>query len=123
MLGDDVFIESGAQISCSILNSENGPIYIGKNANIMEGSVIRGPFAMLGNSVVKINSKIYESTTIGPFCKVGGEIVNSVFFAYSSKVHSGFMGNSVIGEWCNIGAGTSTSNLKNDYGNIKMWNY
>ena len=123
IIGDDIFIESGSKISCSILNAENGPIYIGKNTNIMEGSVIRGPFAMLDNSVVKINSKIYEGTTVGPYCKVGGEIINSVFFGYSSKVHSGFMGNSVIGEWCNFGAGTVTSNLKNNYSEVKLWNY
>ena len=123
VLGDDIFIEDSARVSCSILNSNSGPIYIGKNAEVMEGSVIKGPFAMLDNSVLKINSKIYESTTLGPYCKVGGEVINSVFFGYSSKAHSGFMGNSVIGEWCNIGAGTVTSNLKNNYAEVKLWNY
>ena len=123
VLGDDVFVEDGASVSCAILNSNNGPIYIGKNTEVMEGSVIKGPFAMLDNSVLKINSKIYESTTIGPYCKVGGEVINSIFFGYSSKAHSGFMGNSVIGEWCNIGAGTVTSNLKNNYAEVKLWNY
>ena len=118
-----LYIEEGAKIQYSILNTTEGPIYIGKNAEIMEGSIIRGPFAMLDNSVLKMGAKIYGGTTLGPYCKVGGEVNNSVFFGFSSKAHDGFLGNSVIGEWCNIGAGTSTSNLKNDYGSIKMWNY
>jgi len=123
VLGDRVFLEEGARVECSVLNSTTGPIYIGKDAEIMEGSLIRGPFSLGDHSVVKMGAKIYGPTTIGPFCKVGGEINNSVFFAYSNKAHDGFMGQSVIGEWCNIGADTNTSNLKNTYENIKMWNY
>ena len=123
LVGDEIFIEEGAQVTCSILNSENGPIYIGKDAQIMEGSIIKGPFAMLNNSVLKIGAKIYGGTTIGPYCKVGGEINNVVFFGYSSKAHGGFLGNSVIGEWCNLGADTNSSNLKNNYTDVKIWNY
>ena len=123
LIGDKIFIEKGAKVSCSILNTENGPIYIGKDAEIMEGSLVRGPFAMLNNSVLKMGSKIYGATTLGPFCKVGGEVSNAVFFGYSSKAHDGFLGNSVIGEWCNLGADTNNSNLKNDYTEVKLWNY
>jgi UDP-N-acetylglucosamine diphosphorylase/glucosamine-1-phosphate N-acetyltransferase len=123
VLGDRVFLEKGAKVECSVLNSTTGPIYIGKDAEIMEGSLIRGPFSLGDQSVVKMGAKIYGPTTIGPYCKVGGEINNSVFFAYSNKAHDGFMGQSVIGEWCNIGADTNTSNLKNTYENIKLWNY
>ena len=123
LLGDKIFIEEGAKVSCSILNSENGPIYIGKNAEVMEGSIIRGPFAMCENSVLKMGAKIYGATTLGPYCKVGGEVNNSVFFGYSSKAHDGFLGNAVIGEWCNLGADTNNSNLKNNYAEVKLWNY
>ncbi len=123
VIGDRIFIEKGAKVECCILNSSTGPIYIGKDAEIMEGSMIRGPFSLGEHSVVKMGAKIYGPTTIGPHCKVGGEINNSVFFGYSNKAHDGFMGNSVIGEWCNIGADTNTSNLKNTYENIKLWNY
>ena len=123
VIGKKVFIEKGAKVSCSILNAENGPIYIGKNAEIMEGSIIRGPFAMGENSVLKMGAKIYGPTTLGPYCKVGGEVNNSVFFGYSSKAHDGFLGNSVIGEWCNLGADTNNSNLKNNYAEVKLWNY
>ena len=118
-----IYIEDGATINYSILNTTEGPIYIGKDAEIMEGSMIRGPFAMCNNSVVKMGAKIYEGTTLGPFCKVGGEVSNSVFFGYSSKAHDGFLGNSVIGEWCNLGADTNNSNLKNNYACVKLWNY
>ena len=118
-----IFVEKGAKLNQSILNTSDGPIYIGKDAEIMEGSVIRGPFAMLNNSVLKIGSKIYGATTIGPYCKVGGELNNSILFGYSSKAHDGFLGNSIIGEWCNLGAGTNNSNLKNNYADVKMWNY
>ena len=118
-----IFIGEGAKVNQSILNTTNGPIYIGKDAEVMEGSMIRGPFAMCNNSVLKMGSKIYGPTTIGPFCKVGGEVNNSVFFGYSSKAHDGFLGNSVIGEWCNLGADTNNSNLKNNYTEIKLWNY
>ena len=123
LIGDKIFIEKGAKVSCSILNTENGPIYIGKDAEIMQGSLVRGPFPMLNNSVLKMGSKIYGATTLGPFCKVGGEVSNAVFFGYSSKAHDGFLGNSVIGEWCNLGADTNNSNLKNDYTEVKLWNY
>ena len=123
IIGKHIFIEKGAKISCSILNAENGPIYVGKNTEIMEGAIIRGPFAMGENAVLKMGSKIYGPTTLGPHCKVGGEVNNSVFFAYSSKAHDGFLGNSVIGEWCNLGADTNNSNLKNNYAEVKLWNY
>ena len=118
-----IFIEKGAKVHHSILNTTDGPIYIGKDAEIMEGSMVRGPFAMCNNSVLKMGSKIYGPTTLGPFCKVGGEVNNSVFFGYSSKAHDGFLGNSVIGEWCNLGADTNNSNLKNNYEEVKVWNY
>lgn len=123
VIGKHIFIEKGAKISCSILNAENGPIYIGKNTEIMEGAIIRGPFAMCENAVLKMGAKIYGPTTLGPHCKVGGEVNNSVFFGYSSKTHDGFLGNSVIGEWCNLGADTNNSNLKNNYAEVKLWNY
>jgi UDP-N-acetylglucosamine diphosphorylase/glucosamine-1-phosphate N-acetyltransferase len=123
LVGDKIFIEKGAKVSCSILNSESGPIYIGKNTEVMEGSIIRGPFAMCENSVLKMGARIYGATTLGPYCKVGGEVNNSVFFAYSSKAHDGFLGNAVIGEWCNLGADTNNSNLKNNYAEVKLWNY
>jgi len=123
VIGKHIFIEKGAKVSCSILNAENGPIYIGKNAEIMEGAIIRGPFVMGENAVLKMGSKIYGPTTLGPHCKVGGEVNNSVFFGYSSKAHDGFLGNSVIGEWCNLGADTNNSNLKNNYAEVKLWNY
>ena len=105
------------------MNAENGPIYIGRNTEIMEGSMIRGPFALCDNAIVKMSSKIYGPTTIGPFSKVGGEIDNSVIFGYSSKGHDGFLGNSVLGEWCNLGADTNTSNLKNNYAEVRLWDY
>ena len=119
----NIFIEEGAQILFSTLNASEGPIYIGKDALIMENSSIRGPFAMCDNAVVKMGTKIYKDTTIGPFSKVGGEISNAVIFGYSSKGHDGYLGNSVIGEWCNLGAGTNNSNLKNNYSEVKLWNY
>ena len=122
-LGDQIFIDNGADIRCSILNAEKGPIYIGKNVEIMEGSIIQGPCAILDNAVLKMGSKIYGGTTIGPYCKIGGEVSNSIFFGYSSKAHDGYLGNSIIGEWCNLGANTNVSNLKNNYANIKLWNY
>jgi len=123
-IGDfPLFIEKGAKIECSFINCAKGPVYIGKDAEIMEGSFIRGPFAMCNNSVLKIMTKIYEGTTLGPYCKVGGEVNNSVFLGYSSKAHDGFLGNSIIGEWCNLGADTNTSNLKNNYATVKLWSY
>ncbi len=123
LIGNDIFIEEGAKAEYTSLNSSTGPIYIGKNTEIMEGAVIRGPFALCEGSVVKLSAKIYGPTTIGPYSKVGGEINNSVIQGYSNKAHDGFLGNSVIGEWCNIGADTNNSNLKNNYANVRLWSY
>lgn len=120
---ENIFIEEGAEINFAILNASTGPIYIGKDALIMEGSIVRGPFAMCDHAVLKMGAKIYGATTLGPYCKVGGEVNNSVLFGYSSKGHEGFLGNSVLGEWCNLGADTNTSNLKNNYAEVKLWNY
>lgn len=120
---EDVFIEEGAIVEASILNTKSGPIYIGADAEIMEGSVVRGPFALCEHSALKLATKVYGPTTIGPHSKVGGEVNNSVVFGYSNKAHDGFLGNSVIGEWCNLGADTNNSNLKNNYGNVKLYNY
>lgn len=118
-----IFVEKGAKIECSILNATNGPIYIGADAEIMEGSIVRGPFALCNNSVLKMGAKIYGPTTIGPHSKVGGEVNNSVILGCSNKAHDGFLGNSVIGEWCNIGADSNNSNLKNNYASVKLWDY
>ena len=120
---ENIFIEKGAQVEHAILNASTGPIYIGANAEIMEGAVIRGPFALNESAVVKMAAKIYGATTIGPYCKVGGEISNCVFQAYSNKGHDGFLGNSVVGEWCNFGADTNSSNLKNNYSKVKVYSY
>lgn len=120
---NEIFLEEGAVVEAAILNTKSGPIYIGKDAEIMEGSVVRGPFALGEHSVLKLSTKVYGPTTIGPQSKVGGEINNSVIFGYSNKAHDGFLGNSVIGEWCNLGADTNNSNLKNNYGNVKLFNY
>ncbi len=120
---ENIFIEEGAKLEFTTLNASTGPIYIGKNAEVMENSVIRGPFALGDNSMVKMGAKIYGPTTVGPFSKVGGEINNSVIFGYSSKAHDGYLGNSVIGEWCNLGADTNNSNLKNNYAEVRLWNY
>ncbi|HCX99481.1 MAG TPA: glucose-1-phosphate thymidylyltransferase [Bacteroidales bacterium] len=120
---ESIFIEEGATVECAVLNAQNGPIYIGANAEVMEGSLIRGPFALCNNSTLKLGAKIYGATTIGPHCKVGGEVNNSIIFGYSNKAHDGFIGNSVIGEWCNLGADTNTSNLKNNYANVRLWSY
>jgi len=119
----NVFIEEGAQLEFVTLNASTGPIYIGKDSLIMEGSVIRGPFALCEGAIVKIGSKIYGPTTAGPHCRLGGEVNNAVLFAYSNKGHEGFLGNSVVGEWCNIGADTNTSNLKNNYAEVRLWDY
>ncbi|MCK9255151.1 MAG: glucose-1-phosphate thymidylyltransferase [Bacteroidales bacterium] len=118
-----IFVEDNCFVECASFNTNEGPIYIGKNSKIMEGSNIRGPFAICENSEIKMGAKIYGATTIGPNCKVGGEINNSVFFAYSNKAHDGFLGNAVIGEWCNIGADSNNSNLKNNYAIVKLWDY
>lgn len=120
---ENIFIEEGAKVSVSILNATTGPIYIGKDAEVMEGCMIRGPFSLGEHSTLKMGAKIYGATTIGPHCKVGGEVSNSVLFGYSNKAHDGFIGNTVIGEWCNLGADTNTSNLKNNYSNVKVWSF
>ena len=120
---EDLFIEEGAKIDCAILNTKTGPIYIGKDAEVMEGSMLRGPLALCEHAATKMGTKIYGATTLGPHCKVGGELNNVVLFGYSNKGHDGFLGNSVIGEWCNLGADTNNSNLKNNYGEVKVWNY
>jgi UDP-N-acetylglucosamine diphosphorylase/glucosamine-1-phosphate N-acetyltransferase len=117
----DIFIEAGAQIKAAILNAEAGPIYIGKDAVVEEQAVLKGPVALCEGAQVKVGSTLSHGTTIGPYSKVGGEISNTVIFEYSNKAHSGFIGNSVIGEWCNLGANTTTSNLRNDYRTIKVW--
>ena len=119
----NIFVEEGAKLTFATLNATNGPIYIGKNAEVMEGVVVRGALAMCENSVLKLGAKIYGATTLGPFCKVGGEVNNSVLMGYSNKGHDGFLGNSVIGEWCNLGADTNNSNLKNNYAEVKLWSY
>ena len=118
-----LFIEEGATVSCAIINAESGPVYIGKNAVVMEGSIIRGPFALCESSHTKLGAKIYGPTTVGPHSKVGGELNNVVIFGYSNKGHDGFLGNSVLGEWCNIGADSNNSNLKNNYAEVKLWDY
>jgi UDP-N-acetylglucosamine diphosphorylase/glucosamine-1-phosphate N-acetyltransferase len=120
---ENIFIEEGAKVEFATLNASTGPIYIGKEAEIMEGSIVRGPFALCENAVLKMAAKIYGPTTIGPYSKVGGEINNSVIIGYSNKAHDGFLGNSVIGEWCNLGADTNNSNLKNNYAEVRLWNY
>lgn len=125
VIGDSkhIFLEQGVVVEAAILNTTSGPIYIAKDAEIMEGSVVRGPFALGEHSALKLSTKVYGPTTIGPHCKVGGEINNSVVFGFSNKAHDGFLGNSVVGEWCNLGADTNNSNLKNNYGNVKLFNY
>ncbi len=123
LLGEDIFLEEGAQVECSTLNSRFGPIYLGKSAEIWEGSHIRGAFALCDHAQVKMGAKIYGKTTIGPYSRVGGEINNSVIWGYSSKGHEGYLGNSVIGQWCNLGADTNNSNLKNNYKEVKLWDY
>ena len=118
-----VFIEEGAQVYASVLNTQKGPIYIGKNSQIMEGSLLRGPIGIAQDSTIKMGAKIYGPCCFGPQSKVGGEIKSVMFFGYSNKGHDGFLGDSVIGEWCNLGADTNTSNLKNNYAKVKLWNY
>ena len=118
-----VFAEPGFQGWDITINASNGPVYLGRDTEIMEGSVIRGPFALGDHSVIKMGAKIYGPTTLGPHCKAGGEINNSIFQGYSNKAHDGFLGNSVIGAWCNLGADTNNSNLKNNYTHVKIWNY
>tara|TARA_B110000977_G_scaffold35783_3_gene47873 strand:- start:526 stop:1698 length:1173 start_codon:yes stop_codon:yes gene_type:complete len=122
-IGDRIYIEDGAKINGASLNSSDGPIYISKSAEVMEGSNLRGPLAVMEDSVIKMGSKIYGPTTIGPSCKIGGELSNVVFQGFSNKAHDGFLGNSVVGHWCNFGADSNTSNLKNNYKEVKSWNY
>ncbi len=119
----NIFLEEGATVEFAFINAENGPVYIGKNAEVMEGSKVRGPFSLGEHATLKMDAKIYGATTVGPHCKVGGEVNNTVFFGYSNKGHDGFLGNSVIGEWCNFGADTNNSNLKNTYDIVRIWSY
>ncbi len=121
--GKNIFVEEGVKIECSVINAETGPVYIGKGATIQEGSLIRGSFALCDHAQVNMGGKIYGATTIGPYSKVGGEIAQSVIQGYSNKGHDGFLGHSVIGEWCNLGAGTNVSNLKNTYDKVRVWSY
>jgi len=118
-----IFIEDGASLECAVLNASKGPIYIGKDAEVMEGATIRGPFVLGDHSAVKMGAKIYGPVTIGPHSKVGGEVGETVIFGYSNKGHDGYLGNAVLGEWCNLGADTNNSNLKNNYAEVKLWNY
>ena len=120
---ENIFIEEGAKLEFVTLNASTGPIYIGKNSEIMEGTVIRGPFALCENAQVKLNAKSYGATTVGPGSRIGGEVKNSVLFQNSNKGHDGFLGDSVLGEWCNIGADSNNSNLKNNYEEVKLWSY
>jgi len=119
----NIFVEEGAKIECAVINATAGPVYIGRDAEIMEGALIRGPFALGEHAVVNMGSKIYGPVSIGPYCKVGGEISSSILLGYSNKGHDGFLGHSVLGEWCNLGAGANVSNLKNTYDKVKVWNY
>lgn len=120
---EDVFVEEGAWLECCSLNVQGGPIYIGRGATVMEGSMLRGPIALCDHATVHMGTKVYADTTIGPWCKVGGELNNVVIHSYSNKAHDGFLGNAVIGSWCNLGAGCVASNLKNSYDPIRLWNY
>jgi UDP-N-acetylglucosamine diphosphorylase/glucosamine-1-phosphate N-acetyltransferase len=120
---ENIFIEEGAKLEFTTLNASNGPIYIDKNTEIMEGSMVRGPLALCENATIKLGAKIYGATTIGPYCNIGGEVKNSVLFRHSNKGHEGYLGNSVLGEWCNLGADTNNSNLKNNYAEVRLWDY
>jgi len=122
-IGDDFFAEEGAEAECSSFNSKGGPIYLAKDTSVWEGSHIRGSFALCNNSQVKMGSKVYGGTTVGPYCRIGGEVNNAVLWGYSAKGHEGYLGNSVLGEWCNIGADSNNSNLKNNYAEVKLWDY
>lgn len=122
-IGDNIFVEDGAEAECSSFNSLNGPIYLGKNAQVWEGCHIRGSFALCNDSQIKMGAKIYGQTTIGPYSRVGGEINNAVIWGYSSKGHEGYLGNAVMGQWCNIGADSNNSNLKNNYAEVRLWDY
>src|SRR5699024_5582655 len=120
---ENIFVEEGAKLQNCSLNAEDGPIYIGKEAEVMEGALVRGSFALCEHSYLNMGAKVYGATTVGPHSKVGGEINNSIVFGYSNKGHEGFLGNSVLGEWCNIGADSNNSNLKNNYAEVKLWDY
>jgi len=120
---EHIFAEEGAKIEFAMINASSGPVYIGRDAEIMEGSMIRGPFCLYDHGIVNMGSRIYGATTVGPYAKVGGEIVQSIILGYSSKAHDGFLGHSVVGQWCNLGAGTNVSNLKNNYDKVKVWSY
>lgn len=122
-IGDQFFAEEGAEAECSTFNSKLGPIYLAKTTEVWEGSHIRGSFALCNNSQVKMGTKVYGGTTVGPYCRIGGEVNNAVLWGYSAKGHEGYLGNSVIGEWCNLGADTNNSNLKNNYAEVKLWDY
>jgi UDP-N-acetylglucosamine diphosphorylase/glucosamine-1-phosphate N-acetyltransferase len=123
IIGDHpVFLEPGAKVEAAVLNTESGPIYVGEHAEIMEGSLLRGPVALMSHAVLKMGAKVYGGSTLGPFVKCGGELNNVLLFGYSNKAHDGFLGNSVIGEWCNLGADSNNSNLKNNYGPVRVWN-
>ncbi|MGV3509786.1 MAG: GlmU family protein [Sphingobacteriaceae bacterium] len=123
IIGDNIFAEEGANAECSIFNTKDGPVYLGRDSEVWEGSLIRGAFALCNNSQVKMGAKIYGKTTIGPYCRVGGELNNAVIHSHSSKGHEGYLGNSVLGEWCNVGADSNNSNLKNNYAEVKLWDY
>jgi UDP-N-acetylglucosamine diphosphorylase/glucosamine-1-phosphate N-acetyltransferase len=123
IIGNDFFAEEGAVAECSTFNTTNGPIYLAANTEVWEGTHIRGAFALCERSQVKMGAKIYGATTVGPYCRVGGELNNAVIWGYSSKGHEGYLGNAVLGEWCNIGADTNNSNLKNNYDDVKLWDY
>jgi UDP-N-acetylglucosamine diphosphorylase / glucose-1-phosphate thymidylyltransferase / UDP-N-acetylgalactosamine diphosphorylase / glucosamine-1-phosphate N-acetyltransferase / galactosamine-1-phosphate N-acetyltransferase len=122
LIGDAIFLETGATVEHCYINATDGPVYVGKDALIMEGSMIRGPFAIGEKGTVKMGAKIYGATSVGPHCVLGGEIKNSVLFGYSNKAHDGYLGDSIIGEWCNLGAGTTNSNIKNSGGEVRLWN-
>lgn len=123
IIGDRIFVEEGAKAECAVFNTTSGAIYLGKDSEVMEGSVVRGGLALCEHSQLKLSTKIYGPTTVGPWSKVGGEVNNSVIFGYTNKGHDGFLGNSVLGEWCNIGADTNNSNLKNNYDEVRLWSY
>lgn len=123
IIGNRLFVEQGAKVNCAVINTTEGAVYIGKDAEIMEGSLVRGSLALCDNAVLKMGAKIYGGTTIGKYSKVGGEVGNSVIQDYTNKGHDGYLGNSVLGEWCNLGADTNTSNLKNNYSNVRVWSY
>jgi len=123
IIGDQIFVEEGVEAEAAIINAATGPVYLGKNSTVLEGTAIRNGLSLGEGSVLKMGAKIYGATTIGPDCKVGGEVHNSVLFGHSNKGHDGYLGNSVLGEWCNLGADTNTSNLKNNYDQVKLWSY